>query len=137
MKASIIIPTYNRATLLEKTLLSILNQSVTLDEIEVIICDDGSSDNTKNIVKKFKNKLRIHYVFQEDRGFRAAAARNLGIKKTNSPICVFIDSGILLSSKAIENHIISHERHDKNVAVIGYVYGFDDYSRNDEIIEKS
>ena len=77
---SVIIPTYNRSTLLKKTLDSLSIQSLNNDQYEVIVVDDGSSDNTAVIVDSFKTKLNISYYFQEDRGFRVAKARNIGIK---------------------------------------------------------
>ena len=54
---SVVIPTYNRAVLLKRALESLVNQ--TYKNFEVIICDDGSTDNTKEVVDSFNGKLNI------------------------------------------------------------------------------
>lgn len=57
---SIIIPTYNRADLIGKTLASVLNQTFT--DFEIIVVDDGSTDTTKLVVDSFKDK-RLKYIY--------------------------------------------------------------------------
>ena len=123
-KISVIIPTYNRLHELVLTLNSLCNQTLSLDQYEVIVCDDGSKTDTLSIVKRYEEKINIKYCYHPDKGFRVATTRNLGIKVAQGDVCVFIDNGILVSSKALENHYESHI-HPK-CAVVGYVYGFDD-----------
>lgn len=132
LRASIIIPTYNRSEILSYTLESILRQSIDLNEIEVIVADDGSSDDTKEVVLRYQSKLKLKYVRQEDQGYRAGAARNLGIRSAESPVCIFLDNGILLSSRAIEAHLNVHEQSEEACTVIGYIYGFDDDNVHNE-----
>ncbi|NMM53372.1 glycosyltransferase [Paenibacillus aquistagni] len=132
LRASIIIPTYNRSEILSYTLESILRQSIDLNEIEVIVADDGSSDDTEEVVLRYQNKLKLKYVRQEDQGYRAGAARNLGIRSAESPVCIFLDNGILLSSRAIEAHLNVHEQSEEACTVIGYIYGFDDDNVHNE-----
>tara|TARA_Y100000031_G_scaffold102701_1_gene112577 strand:+ start:672 stop:866 length:195 start_codon:yes stop_codon:yes gene_type:complete len=62
-RVSVIIPTYNRAKLLKKAVESVLDQ--TFQDFEVIIVDDGSTDNTKNIVDSF-NSNKIKYIHQQN-----------------------------------------------------------------------
>lgn len=128
-KASIIIPTFNRSTLLNMTLKSILKQNIDKNEFEVIIVDDGSSDNTSEVVQLFQHQLNIKYFFQQHHGFRAASARNIGIKNSSGTICIFVDSGILLASNCVSNQISLHNK-NINSALIGYVYGFDEFNEN-------
>jgi len=71
---SVIIPTYNRADLVCNAIKSVLNQ--TFKDVEIIIVDDGSTDDTREKIKKFKDK--IHYFYQENKG--ASAAQNKGIE---------------------------------------------------------
>lgn len=132
LRASIIIPTYNRSEILSYTLESILRQSIDLNEIEVIVADDGSSDDTEEVALRYQNKLKLKYVRQEDQGYRAGAARNLGIRSAESPVCIFLDNGILLSSRAIEAHLNVHEQSEEACTVIGYIYGFDDDNVHNE-----
>ena len=86
VNVSVIIPTYNRATLLIDTLNSVFSQSVTVNE--VIVVDDGSTDNTKEIVGNYGNKVR--YVYQENQG--VSVARNHGISLATSRYIAFLDS---------------------------------------------
>lgn len=84
---SVIIPTYNRAKSLKKTLLCILNQ--TYQRFEVIIIDDGGVDNTKDMVAELNDK-RLKYFWQENNG--PLIARYTGVKKASSPWIAFCDS---------------------------------------------
>jgi glycosyltransferase involved in cell wall biosynthesis len=84
---SIIIPTYNRAGLLDKALLSALNQSYPY--FEVIVVDDGSTDNTEEVMSKFSDaKLSYYKIENAER----AAARNFGMDKATGRYVTFLDS---------------------------------------------
>jgi len=88
-KVSIIVPVYNTEKYIEKCLKSLLNQ--TLKDIEIIVIDDGSTDNSKNIIKNFTEKdSRFKYWYKENGG--QATARNLGISKASGEYIAFIDS---------------------------------------------
>lgn len=88
---SVIIPTYNRADFIGKTIASVLNQE--FEGFELIIVDDGSTDNTKEVVAKFKDS-RISYLKKENA--ERGAARNFGAKKANGKYLNFLDSDDLL-----------------------------------------
>lgn len=120
-----IIPTYNRRELLSRTLSQLCLQSTPKDQFEVIVVDDGSSDGTEDEVIAFRDQLQIRYFWQADEGFRAAAARNVGIRHARGGIAVFLDSGVFPHSHCIESHIAAHEVSQRRKAFIGYVYGFD------------
>ena len=75
MRVSVIIPTYTRAHLIGETISSILNQ--TFQDFEIIVIDDGSTDNTEEVVRSF-NDPRIDYFWQPNSGLQANA-RNVGI----------------------------------------------------------
>ena len=85
---SIIIPTYNRANCIRETITSVLNQ--TYQNFEIIIIDDGSIDNTKEIIQAFLDE-RIKYIFQEHNGL-PASARNKGLKLAKGEYIAFLDS---------------------------------------------
>ncbi len=94
---SIIIPTYNRADFIHKTINSAIAQTYT--DFEIIVVDDGSTDNTQEIVEKIKDK-RIHYYKKENA--ERGAARNYGIKKANGNYITFLDSDDLLYPNYLE-----------------------------------
>ena len=83
---SVIIPTYNRASFLPNAITSILHQ--TYDDYEVIVIDDGSTDETPRVLKQFEGKIKV--LFQKNRG--ASAARNLGIQEADGNYISFLDS---------------------------------------------
>lgn len=85
---SVIIPTYNRANLLVNTINSVLMQ--TFPVLEILICDDGSSDDTENIVKSINND-KIKYVKCAHSG-KPAAPRNVGISQARGNWIAFLDS---------------------------------------------
>lgn len=85
---SVIIPTYNRAHLITRAIRSVLNQ--TYHDFELIVVDDGSTDNTEEIVNGF-NDPRIKYI-RHDKNKRVAAARNTGIKAARGSYIAFQDS---------------------------------------------
>jgi glycosyltransferase involved in cell wall biosynthesis len=84
---AIVIPAYNQAHYLGEAIRSALAQ--TYADLAVIVVDDGSTDPTREVVESF-NDPRITYVYQENAGL--SAARNTGIRRTNSPYISFLDS---------------------------------------------
>jgi len=85
---SVIIPTYNRAHYLGEAIDSIMNQDIRNCQIEIIVVDDGSTDNTKEVLRKFGNSVR--YIYQDNRG--VGAARNRGISEATGEWVAFLDS---------------------------------------------
>ncbi len=131
-RASIVIPTYNRKDLLERTLQSIVEAEPSTADFEVIVSDDGSSDATFEVVKSFADRLRIKYVYMPDDGFRAARARNLGAALADAPIIIFCDAGTLALPGFVTNHCRAHAE-APNSYVIGLVYGM---HRNGDIKQR-
>ncbi len=86
---SVIIPTYNRAERLKISLESLSEQ--TFKNFEVLVCDDGSTDHTKEVVESFKEKLDITYTWEENWG-GPARPRNNGIKLSKGEWICFLDS---------------------------------------------
>jgi len=121
---SVIVPTYNRMDLLRRTLDSLVRQDCGVDNFEVLVVDDGSTDDTAGVIKSYQEDLDLRGFFQPDEGFRVAAARNVGIAHATADVCVFADSGVLLHSGCLTAHLRS-QRSAEKVATIGYVYCFE------------
>jgi glycosyltransferase involved in cell wall biosynthesis len=83
---SVIIPAYNRVQYIKGCLNSVLNQ--TYKDYEIIVVDDGSTDNTKEVLTFHGNKIR--YIYQENKG--EAGARNEGIRNTKGDYIAWLDS---------------------------------------------
>ncbi|MFX1500545.1 MAG: glycosyltransferase family 2 protein [Promethearchaeota archaeon] len=98
---SVIIPTYNRANLIEFAIKSVLNQSY--KNIELIIVDDGSTDSTKKIIDSFKDH-RIKYIKQKHSGL-PAVARNTGLKNARGEFIAFLDSDDIWFPQKLEKQI--------------------------------
>jgi glycosyltransferase involved in cell wall biosynthesis len=95
---SIIIPTYNRAPFLPKAINSISDQ--TYPNWELIIVDDGSTDNTKEVVDQFLTDSRVHYHYQENA--ERSAARNSGIRLSKGEYITFMDSDEYMDTNRLE-----------------------------------
>ena len=94
---SIIIPTFNRADLLPKAISSVLSQ--TFDDWELIIVDDGSTDNTEAVVCKIEDP-RIRYIYQSNA--ERSAARNNGIEHAHGSYICFLDSDDYYTNERLE-----------------------------------
>ncbi|MFL6162132.1 MAG: glycosyltransferase [Jatrophihabitantaceae bacterium] len=123
-RCSVVIPTYNRAELLRRTLDSLTRQQLPRTDFEVLVVDDGSSDGTAELVESYRDRLDLGYFFQPDAGWRVAQARNVGIAHATGEVCVFTDSGVVLHSGCLRAHLRSHRQASEPVAVLGYVYGY-------------
>lgn len=111
-KVSVVIPTYNRSSLVCEAVKSALNQ--TYQDFEIIVVDDGSTDNTRDEVSGFGEK--IIYVYQANEG--ASAARNKGISVARGEYVAFLDSDDLFLPEKLSKQV---ELLDRNPN-IGMVY---------------
>ena len=105
MRVSLIITTYNWPESLFLVLKSVENQKIVPEEI--IIADDGSTVETKEMIGKFRreSELNIIHSWHEDIGFRAAKARNKAIAKSSGDYIILIDGDIILHPKFIQDHV--------------------------------
>lgn len=99
---SIIIPTFNNAHSITKSVNSVLNQNCK-DVWELIIVDDGSTDNTREAIASFLPDERILYFYKENGG--VCAARNFGVGKSSGGYILFLDADDTLYLDAVANFI--------------------------------
>ncbi|MHB8413050.1 MAG: glycosyltransferase family 2 protein [Candidatus Acidiferrales bacterium] len=85
---SVLIDTYNQAQFIEQALVSVLEQGLSPSELEIVVVDDGSTDNTASLVAKFAPRIR--YIRKDNGG--QASAFNAAIPETHAPIVAFLDA---------------------------------------------
>ena len=109
MLFSIVIPVFNRALTIEYCINSVLSQ--TNQDFEIIVVDDGSTDNTKEIVQGISD-WRIKYIYQENGG--ASKARNTGIEFSVGKYVAFLDSDDVFLPHHLENALVELEKSKNN-----------------------
>ncbi len=112
---SVIIPTYNREKYIKDAVESVLNQ--TYKNIEVIVVDDGSTDNTQDVIKEIIEKDdRVKYIYQENQG--SGSARNRGIQEANGEFIAFLDSDDAYLPYAVERIVYLFKTQPENVKLV-------------------
>ena len=142
IKVSVIMPVYNAAEYLSRTLDDVTNQ--TLRDIQIICVDDGSKDNSREIVKEYQKKdERIQLVEQENKN--AGAARNHGMQYAKGKYVVFWDSDDLFLENALETMYLQAEKTQADICICaarrydnqtGKYFSSDAYLRLDYLPEK-
>lgn len=121
MKVSVVIPTYNRGYTITEALASVFSQ--TFQDFEVIVVDDGSTDDTSDLVRRFGDR-RLRYVRRDTRR-GVAAARNLALSMSKGSFISFLDSDDIWKPQKIEYEVAFLERHPQVEAVFSDLEKFD------------
>lgn len=98
---SIIIPVYNSENYFENTIDAVLNQ--TYSALEIILVNDGSTDNSLNLIKRYKNNCKVKIIDQPNKG--AAAARNTGYKNSTGTYIKFLDADDIINPEMIDEQV--------------------------------
>ncbi|WP_409264363.1 MULTISPECIES: glycosyltransferase family 2 protein [Pseudomonas] len=104
VKVSVVILTYNRIEPLRRTLAGLARQTYPGHLIEVIVTDDGSSQDTMRVIREFDRLLNIRYSWHKDVGFTAAAARNNGIQIARNDLIILLDVDMFPSKHLIMSY---------------------------------
>ncbi len=118
MKATVVIPTFNRSARLAELLRCLETQGEVL--AQVVVSDDGSSDDTAGVVRSFRDRLPIVYAHQENRGFRAGQARNLGIARAAHDVIIFVDDDVLVAPDFVDAHLAAHAGAPRPRVAVGF-----------------
>lgn len=120
VKVSVIIPIYNTEKFLRKCVDSIINQ--TLQEIEIILINDGSTDNSHNICLEYTEKYpeKIRYVNNKNMG--CSATRNLGIKLAQGEYIAFVDSDDYVDKDMYEKLYLKTIKNKLDIVMCGILY---------------
>lgn len=117
---SVIIPTYNSADFIEKALESVFRQ--TYQNFEILVIDDGSTDTTKIILEKYRDRIRYYY--QENTG--PAGARNRGIRMALGEYIAFLDADDIWLPTKLEKQVALFEQRENLGMVTTGVCSFDE-----------
>jgi glycosyltransferase involved in cell wall biosynthesis len=118
---SIIIPVYNVEDYIEKCILSLQDQDIPADQYEIIIINDGSPDNSRDIILDLLKRWgNIVFIDQENRG--VSAARNRGIKTATGKYIVFIDPDDYVVAGCLKKILQSAMSQNAQVAFLGYKF---------------
>lgn len=119
LDVSVVIPTYNRAPVLARTL-EALSRQEKAPRFEVLVVDDGSTDQTSQVVEDAAAQapMVLHYLYQPNR--KQAAARNRGARAAGGELLVFLGDDIVPSPRFLAQHVAHHRKfRDPRLAVIG------------------
>ncbi|HEX9968175.1 MAG TPA: glycosyltransferase family 2 protein [Solirubrobacterales bacterium] len=117
--ASVVIPTFNRARRLELTLASFVNQ--TDPRYEIVLVDDGGSDDTPAVAARYAGRLRLKLVRQPNRG--RSAARNAGVQEAAGDLLIFCDDDCIASPRFVAEHLAELTEDGEPRVVLGWQEG--------------
>jgi glycosyltransferase involved in cell wall biosynthesis len=116
---SALLTTHNRAHLLPRVLEGLQKQSLPQSQFEIIVIDDGSTDDTLRVLNSYATTLPMRIFHQGASGL--ATAKNLGIYSASSPVVVFLDDDDVLDADALRVHLATHYANpDPSIAVLGH-----------------
>ncbi|WP_349409278.1 glycosyltransferase family 2 protein [Pseudalkalibacillus sp. SCS-8] len=152
IEVSIIIPSFNKYPQNLLTLQSLQSQDFDHEAMEVILVDDGSTDNTNEIPNEFTAKFQFKYIRLEENMGRSKT-RNIGIREAEGELLIFLDAEMVVNPDFTQRHYMYHKMHEKAVLTGGlgfynlysFVYpDFDKYTinkiaklvRNDRVLKR-
>ena len=104
LNISVVLPTYNRLNQLKLVLAGLEKQTYPLDEFEVVVVSDGSTDGTHEYLETMQTPLQLRSIQQQNGG--VATARNNGFSQAASDLILFIDDDVVPAPMLIEEHLL-------------------------------
>ncbi|MBW1719947.1 MAG: glycosyltransferase [Deltaproteobacteria bacterium] len=124
-KASVIVPVYNRSDYLRKTLAGLTLQTYPSHLLEVIVGDDGSSENIASVIDEFRSELRCKLVRQSDQGYRLAEIRNKAMANACGDVILSLDCDCIPEPGYVEKIMKWFHATEENIVVTGNRKFFD------------
>ena len=117
IKISVVIPTYNRLERLNRVISALQKQTFPLEEIEILVVSDGSTDGTDDWLRSLQLPLALIPLIQSNQG--VASARNLGLEHASGELVLFLDDDVFPADNLISEHYRSHQASSGSLVVIG------------------
>ena len=111
MRATIQLCTYNRAPLLERVLEACFEQTVAADQYEVVLVNDGSTDDTPAVIGRSRERATCRFEVIDQANAGLAKGRNAGIARASGERIIFIDDDVLPLPNFVQEHLRSHAAH--------------------------
>ncbi|MBN1999983.1 glycosyltransferase [candidate division KSB1 bacterium] len=132
-KISVIIPTKNRCDILKKVLFALQMQDCAIQDFEVIVSDDGSSEKTLLFLKEFQKQTALNMKFLPGPGRSASYARNQAIRFASGEWILFLDSDTIPHSDLVRKHIQRHiSMDDDSICLVGQVVMAEELDRPEQ-----
>ncbi len=118
---SVIIPTYNRRDILEETLEALEHQTLDKELYELIVVDDGSTDETADLLERYKNRAKLHFTYISKKNEGQGIARNRGFDVSDGHIVLFLGDDIIPKPDFLAEHKKVHDKFaTENFIVLGH-----------------
>jgi glycosyltransferase involved in cell wall biosynthesis/peptidoglycan/xylan/chitin deacetylase (PgdA/CDA1 family) len=115
VELSVVVPTYNRAAVLDDCLRALAAQEGAEGAFEVVVVDDGSTDGTAAVLERHRELLPLRFEHQSNRG--QPTALNRGIELARGRFCLFLDDDVVAASRVVAEHLRAQERSGGAVAL--------------------
>src|ERR1700719_3669758 len=119
LKISVIVPTYNRRELIERTIQTLFDQDLPPDQYEVVVVVDGSRDGTAEYLNSLRPACRF-VVLEQPANRGQGSAKNVGLAAARGEIVVFLDDDLLCERTLLSEHLRAHEGPGRSL-VVGYI----------------
>ena len=114
IRLSYVIPVYNSELYLERCVMSCMNQGLKENEYEIIVCDDGSTDNSLSVAERLGHQYTNLKVFSQ-KNAGAGMARNLGLRNASGEYVIFVDSDDYLNPNSVQGPLCQSVNHKLDV----------------------
>lgn len=126
---SVIIPIFNGDKYLKECLESIKNQSIDLENLEIIIINDNSTDSTEDIINEYASKFPNFKLISNSENLGAGESRNIGIREVKTDYLTFIDCDDFISANAFEDSLIKIKENNADLLI----YNWETYTGSDYV----